>query len=186
MIDLGDMASVLYLVTAAASLAAARAALATKDVRGGRFWCFVAAFFLGIMALRMIGAEQIAHDTLRSWSVSEGAYTDRRAWQGPLAVLAILMLAAVLAVFVRLATSRRADAATWTFRMGLGGVLVMTGLIAIRLISFHGTDQLLYKGPHLNWVVDIGATLTSLAGATRFIRAFRLIRKDRAASRRPG
>ena len=183
---LGDIASVLYVATAAASLAAGRVALAAKNVRDGRFWCSVAAFFLGILALRLIGLEQIAHDTVRSWFVSEGDYADRRAWQGPLAVVAILMLAVGFAVFVRMAVRRRADAVTWTIRMALGGVWAMTGLIAIRLISFHGTDQLLYKGPHLNWVVDMGATLTSLAGAAGFIRAVRLLRKGRAASRRPG
>lgn len=181
---LGAMISALYVATAATSLAAGRVALTAKNARDGRFWCFVAVFFLGILALRLTGLEQIVHDILRSWSMLEGDYASRRAWQGPLAVLVILVLAGGVAVFVRKVLRRRVDAVTWTVRMALAGVLAMTGLIALRLISFHGTDQLLYKGPHLNWVIDTGATLASLVGAAGFIRAVRLLRKGYVASRR--
>ena len=43
----------------------------------------------------------------------------------------------------------------------------MLGLIAIRLISFHPVDSLLYGGMRLNWWIDIGLSL--LVGGAAWI-----------------
>ena len=46
----------------------------------------------------------------------------------------------------------------------------MIGLVALRLVSFHATDALLYAPLRLNWVLDIGLTLIVAGSAWAFIR----------------
>jgi hypothetical protein len=56
-------------------------------------------------------------------------------------------------------------------------------LYAVRLISWHATDQLLYGGGiHLNWVIDLG--LTSIVAGAALLFIFRSSRAAVRCSRR--
>ncbi|MCX7863577.1 MAG: hypothetical protein N2423_00850 [Novosphingobium sp.] len=59
-------------------------------------------------------------------------------------------------------------------RWALLGISVMLGVMMLRLISFHATDALLYRGPiRLNWILDIGATALTGWAAIRYANALR-------------
>jgi hypothetical protein len=50
----------------------------------------------------------------------------------------------------------------------------LAGLFAVRLVSLHTLDNLLFSKPlHLNWLLDIGATATVFVSALVYCRAAR-------------
>jgi hypothetical protein len=47
---------------------------------------------------------------------------------------------------------------------------MMVMLLGLRIVSLHQIDVLLYGPAKLNWVIDIGASLTVLTAAGFYIR----------------
>lgn len=133
-----------------------------------RLWSFLAVLFILLAVSRMLMVEELAHKTLRGLLEAEGAYSSRRDWQAPLSAFALVALAAAVAWIWQ--DSRRLDGTPKAFYLFLGKLagLAMLGLVALRLISFHAVDSLLYGGPHLNWVIDMGASLVAGYAAWRY------------------
>lgn len=148
-----------YCVTASLSGLAARAS-------GQKFWLWLAALFLLLVAWRIAGAEDVIRDTLRSQLALHDLYAGRRAIQAVMAGI-VLMAGAVLAAALwrrrkRLGKQQRARWWAETALTGLGG------LILLRLISLSVIDRLLYGGPvHLNWFLEGGlVSVCALAAFT--------------------
>lgn len=110
---------------------------------------------------------------MRAYLMTEGAYGARRTVQAPLVALA--MTSAVLATFVllfrwsRTVRGRRNVARA----VAILAVLVMVLLIALRLASLHSLDALLYGPLKLNWIIDIGISLTVLGVAAYYVNIVR-------------
>jgi hypothetical protein len=81
--------------------------------------------------------------------------------------MAILLVLLAFALLVRTWVRSRGE---WR-RQALGiaqlASFAMLGLIALRMISLHAVDSLLYGGLRLNWWLDIGLSL--LVGAAAWI-----------------
>lgn len=174
---LGVAGSLAYGVTALACGFAAAASHPHVRLRAGRwFWAGCGLFFCLLAASRLSGLEDLIRNGARGMLKRSGHYADRWDWQAP-AMAAALLVLAIMAIpvvrwqirDVRQVLSRQA---AWA-RLG---VLAMVGLIALRLISLHSTDRLLYGPLHLNWLVDIGATLAVGVSAARFARQSRRVR----------
>ncbi len=165
-------AAAIYL---AASLACCVAAVAVQRQVNARAqlwgWLGIAAFFALLIASRLWGWEELIRDTLKSAFLAGEAYASRRQLQLPLALVVLVAGAGLALVFLQ--QFRRAQGATSRYLgFASGATIGMAGLIALRIISFHATDRILY-GLKLHWVFDIGFTLAVLGAAILTIRAQR-------------
>jgi hypothetical protein len=149
--------------------------MAPRAGRGGKtktaMWWVGTALFTVLALSRLSGWEATLQSELRESLFADGTYADRRATQAPLIAGLILLVAGLLALSIfrsgRLPLHIRAGDPT---RWAMAGMIAMAGLVTLRIVSLHATDALLYGPLHLNWFVDIGATLLVLAGAVRFRR----------------
>jgi hypothetical protein len=135
-----------------------------------RAWLLIMVLFAALAALRGLGLEDFWQDALRNMMRADGAYQDRRAFQRPLAagVIAVAGLIAFLWAYrgFRSVRGRRNVAVM----VGAASAFAMIALVALRLISLHPVDALLYGPFKLNWIVDIGSSLTVLGAALTYLR----------------
>lgn len=133
-------------------------------------WALLLAIFMLLMLVRFFDVEATLQDALREALREQHNYESRRDFQRPMAagmliVIAIAMFWAVyrLAHMARTLRGRRNMAVLGA----LTGAVAMLFLIGFRMISLSPVDKLLYGPLKLNWVGDIGASLTVL-GASAF------------------
>lgn len=154
-------------------LAAAAAASQRQPFAHRRTWVLIA-FAFGLFALlRIAGFEEMVREMLRSELRVEGGYDQRRALQRPLAFL----VSAVVGLMFAWGLWRQWRAAHGRRNMALfvafAALATMVMLLGLRLVSLHQIDVLLYGPAKLNWVIDIGASVTVLAAAAFYIRLVR-------------
>lgn len=166
--------AVVYLLTAVA--AAIAAVSADRRGRGNRdqlAWVLVLLAFVVFSAMRLVAAEEHLRSTLRTALELADARAGRRAIQLPLSLLALTL--ATLAAFPLV---RRIAASGWASQhaarnWALLALLGMLGLIALRIISLHAMDAILFSsliGPlRLNWLLDLGFTAVALLAAINFV-----------------
>lgn len=141
----------------------------------------IAALFSILVASRLFNIEETLRADLRSWLRSADMIDNRRVVQG-------WIIAACIAGFAGLGLL----ATYWTKRqisgrrniavaIAAGGSGIMVVTIALRTISLHAMDRLLYGPLKLNWVGDIGASVAVLCAAAYYIW---LIRQMATARRR--
>lgn len=159
---LADVAGmVLYgLIALAAGFAGQSARRFGLSHRHVRCWGAAVVLFMALIVLRLVDVEDHVRDLLRGLLTYEGEYGHRRAVQRPLvvAVLLAVMAMALLAMWKWAKwPSRRLDRLVFVAQAGMLGFIP---LFALRIISFHAMDVLLYKGPiRLNWLLDGGFSL---------------------------
>jgi hypothetical protein len=135
-----------------------------------RTWVLIAVIF-GVLALMRIGGtEEVLRTILRDELRIEGGYAARRAWQRP-AVLALTVTFAGLFLWgllqqYRAAHGRRNVALFAAF----AAVGMLMFLMALRIVSLHQVDMLLYGPIKLNWIVDIGSSVSVMAAAVLYTR----------------
>lgn len=171
---LNTAAVMIYLAVSAGCLFAASLGARSRQLPAHwRLWAVIGIAFIGFAALRWTGIERELGDALRGYLVSEGSYDERRALQRPLAAGLVAVVGVVIALGLmrqwRLARGRR-DLALIA---GQAGLFAMAALLGMRLVSLHAVDKLLYGPLKLNWVIDIGASLTVLAAALFYMRLIR-------------
>ena len=165
---------VVYAGTAAACLAAARAAGPFGRPRSeARFWTLAAAMFLALVVWRGLSFEDVVRESLRHLLRAQDEYANRREIQAPLAMLGLAAMVALLVATARswpgaVRRSRHRRAVAWA----RAGLVAMAGLVALRLVSLHAIDGLLYGGSfHLNWLLDLGASACVGLAALAYLRA---------------
>lgn len=158
------------LVLAGCLLAAVTAARLRQPFAHRRTWVLVGLAFGALALMRIAGLEEIVRDLLRNELRLEGGYDQRRALQRPLAFAVIAVVAGLFAWGLwhqwRSAQGRRNMALFVAF----AALTTMVMLLGLRIVSLHQIDVLLYGPAKLNWVIDIGASLTVLAAAGFYIR----------------
>lgn len=161
-------AGLYVLVASSALLASLRASKQRQAVWYGRGWVIIALMFLAFGMLRVFMVEDMIEANLRSTLYVEGRYSDRRALQGPLFAIIFLVASAMAAAFfyyiVKGVKGRRGMATL--IATGCTGGMVM--LVALRLVSLHSVDALLYGQLKINWIADIGLSLAVIACAVRY------------------
>ena len=164
----------LYVIVAACCVLAAVTAAGQRQIPWHlRSWLVVGLLFVVLAAARVLALEEVLRVDLRQALYAEGTYEQRRSVQQPL-VAAIIVLAAAGAGwwvnrFWRKARGRRNIAAM----LALTCSAAMIFLVVLRLISLHAVDALLYGPVKLNWIVDIGSSLTVIGAALVYWRVVR-------------
>jgi cation transport ATPase len=158
------------LVLGVCLLAAMTATSQRQPFAHRRTWVLIA-FAFGLFALlRIAGFEEMLRDLLRSELRLGGGYNQRRALQRPLA----FVISAVVGVMFAWGLWRQWRAAQGRRNMALfvafAALTMMVMLLGLRIVSLHQIDVLLYGPAKLNWVIDIGASLTVLTAAGFYIR----------------
>lgn len=163
-------ASGLYGVVVLACIAAAVTAARHRQLpRHWQTWLIVALLFAVFAILRLVAAEELARDAARKFMRASDSYSERRSLQAPMVSTVIVLAgaAALLALYRWNAALRgRRNQARMA---SLVAVVAMLFLIALRLASLHAVDSLLYGPLKLNWVIDLGASLTVLVAAVCYI-----------------
>ncbi|WP_310534820.1 hypothetical protein [Novosphingobium sp.] len=153
--DLGVANLLGIAVYLASALVAVVTAVQTRRDAPGKpsLWLVVAAVFVGLALFRLSGAEEAIRQALRTMLVERMEYEERRVFQTG-AVLACLTVVGIGAYFYvpRMVLWPRWLAMT---SASLGALAV---LYALRIISLHGVDRILYAsiGPlHFNHVLEL-------------------------------
>lgn len=170
-----------YALVVIACLAAAYVARDQKQqIWHFQVWIAVSALFVFFIVSRILGLEETLRADLRGWLRAEDMVEDRRVMQGAFIAGAIALLAAagLYAVYLvsRRIQGRRNIAAAIAGGCGLG----MLGLIALRTISLHAMDRLLYGPLKLNWVGDLGASAAIIAAAAYYVWLIRIPKRPPA------
>ena len=168
------VASSLYALVFLGCLVAAIAASRSRQAPGHRWmWLALALFFAGLAALRMLEIEDMVRDAMRQSMRDEGVYSERRSVQRPIVASLVVLVGAGGSLLL--------------YRWGLGlrgrrnvarlaavlAACAMLFLMALRLISLHAIDVLLYGPLKLNWIVDLGASFLVLGSAIHYTRIVR-------------
>lgn len=136
-------------------------------------WSALALLFAVLMAVRLGGFEEWLRATLREAMRAEGDYHERRSIQAPI-VAAILVVAGIGTFgFLYGATRRLAGRRNLARLVAVVASTAMMFLIALRMASLHMIDALLYGPVKLNWVVDLGASLTVMGAALSYTQLVR-------------
>jgi len=173
-------ASALYVLVAIVCMSCA---VASRNERQQawhfRLWLGLAILFLSLALLRFLGAEEILRDLMRAALRADAAYERRREFQRPIVAGLVAILAAVCFwIAYRVARSvkgRRNFAVLMAGACGAGMVI----LALFRLISLHDIDALLYGPLKLNWIADIGMSVTALGAAIFYLKVVRAKRGGR-------
>ena len=184
--DISALTATAALLYALSSAACLRAAYTPKNQRQLNWqkcvWIALAVLFALLLVSRVFGLEEALREAIRSALRAGGNYGGRREFQSWIAgfflVLAICGAAYGLNTLRRKVRGKRA---VTTYAALLAGVLMVL-LAAIRLISLHVLDGLLYGPLKLNWVFDIGLTVTIISFAVYHTV---LVRKRFAEQARP-
>lgn len=135
-----------------------------------RAWTVLALAFGALTLLRLGGIEELLRDFFRAELRLEGAYAERRTYQR---WFALATMTAVGALFTW-GLIRQWGAVRGRRNMALfaawASIAMMILLLGLRIVSLHQIDVLLYGPVKLNWIIDIGASLTVLAAAAVYIR----------------
>lgn len=163
-------AGLYMLVVAACVWAAITAARLRQPGRHGFNWSLMAAAFTALALMRITGFEELLRETLREGLRADGGYYARRSFQRPLAVASIYIFGGLFAwgAWRQWRASRgRRDLALLAANAGLVAMII---LLALRIVSLHQIDSLLYGPLKLNWIIDIGASMWVLAAVVFYTR----------------
>lgn len=153
-----DMAALaVYMVIAFLCIAAAFAGSASfRPAAETRSWAICSIFFVSLQAVRLFSLEESTREFLRNYSRVRGEYEQRAALQEPLVTLVLLAgVALVVLLWISWPRNSRSQR-TRLVRLSQFAILAFAPLYALRIISLHSVDQILYAGGPLrvNWVLE--------------------------------
>lgn len=137
--------------------------------RRGAFWLGAAAFMTSLAVVRLFAIDEAARMTFKLMAKSSGLYAARRGFQAELIVtitiVAILLAAAASWRFKPMLDARPSARLAAIALVGMAGHLFLT---ALRLVSLHGVDRVLYGPEHAGYILDVGCTALIVFAAVRF------------------
>jgi len=133
-------------------------------------WQLLAALYIILSLFRLMDVEELLRDQLRDAFRSDMAYTGRDDLQRPVTIAVIVIFAA--GAFWSAYRISRSIKGRRNFAViaALAGCLGMLVLIALRIISLHPIDALLYGPAKLNWLGDIGLSCVVAGAALYYTR----------------
>jgi hypothetical protein len=169
---LNYVASLSYLLVAVLCLAAAHTARGSGRGSGDlAVWLSAAALFGLLIAMRLLGGEDVLRAVLRGIATGEGFYDTRMAGQ----LAGLIVLGGLLGLGWHKIRGdwlkKRASKSAGFVRAALLGMFGFALLYGLRLISLHAVDRILYAGPvRLNWVLEAAFTLILGGAAVLYVR----------------
>lgn len=161
----------IYLVAIVLCIAAARTAVRHRGpVSHTALWSGLATLYVLMIVSCLVDFEERWHASVRHLMNAGYGEGVRLFWQPLVAVLAIGFAASAAFLLMRRATPAMPANARRGLRLAemAGSAFVL--LVALRLISLHAIDAVLYGGPHINRVIDPGLTLLVAVGAWLFVK----------------
>ena len=160
-----------YAAVAMLCLSAGLAGVLTRRAGSqARRWLACAGFFALLTIVRILDLEERTRLALRTISRGMGEYEERSTLQVPL-VGATLILGLALAIVACRSWMRQKGSRSG--RLVLLGELAVLGfapLYALRIISLHQVDRILYGGGfRLNWILDLGLTALAAGSAILYV-----------------
>ena len=166
--------SVVYLfVLLACSGAAVTAARYRQPPSHARTWLIFTVFFAILAASRLLSAEELLRDYLRDALRASGSYRERREFQAMVAAAILVMVASFAGILLYRWARRLRGRRNVMLLVSSVAVLALLCLIALRLISLHMVDAMLFGPLKLNWVIDLGASFVVLLAAGNYVRLVR-------------
>lgn len=160
------IAAAFYGVVIAATFFASHTAQTFRQPRWHvRSWALIALFFLLMAVWRVFDLEDSIRADLREQLRTEGLLEGRRSFQGVLIAIALAVFAGASLYFTYWVSRMRAGRRTLAVYAALACSMVLLMLLALRLVSLHALDQLLYGSLKLNWIGDLGASGGTLLAA---------------------
>ncbi len=134
-------------------------------------WAAVALGFLLVGIIRLTGAEDAIRVKVRMAMRASGEYAGRAQLQSTLVSLGLVLGVAIIGWVWWRWSRRPAGRGEWLTRIGLLAIGGYVPLYALRLISLHNIDKLLYLGPvHPNWLIDGALAATACLSAFLYVR----------------
>lgn len=166
------VAIAVYFIVALLCLSAALAgALSRRPVRQPRRWLACAAFFGLLAFVRLLDVENRTRETLRAISRGMGEYEDRGTVQVPLVGVTLILALALAILAGRSWMRRRSSRSDRLLLLGQMAVLGFLPLYALRIISLHQVDRILYGGSlRLNWTLDLGLAALAAGSAMLYVQ----------------
>ncbi|MHA6333018.1 hypothetical protein ACXYL9_04980 [Qipengyuania sp. CAU 1752] len=150
-----------YLAVAALCLWAAFASPARAAKPTRLHWIGISAALVALAAWRLLQIEEFLRSWLRTEVIGD-AYDTRYEFQGPAAAIVILGGLAILALAAW--QLHRRPLPVILSSLAIGG---FAGLIAIRIVSIHILDRLIYSGigpVRINYLIELGLLATIVYG----------------------
>lgn len=137
-------------------------------------WAGLAVLFVLLLVFRIMNAEAMIREYFRACLWAAGDYERRRDFQRPI-VAGLILVAGFsglwwITLIYRSLTDRRNLAVLLALSAGAGMVV----LLAMRLVSLHAIDALLYGPAKLNWVADAGLSCIVASAAIYYSKVFRV------------
>ena len=130
----------------------------------------IAVFFAFLIVTRLLGVEEMFRSHLRDALEAQNMNEDRRSIQGPIIAVTITLFASAAMLATYWVSKRVSGRRNLALAIALGACGVMVATIAMRTVSLHALDQLLYGPLKLNWVGDIGSSLAVLLASITYVR----------------
>lgn len=164
--------AVYFLVVALCAAAAWAASGPRHRGRHVAAWLGCALAFSLLTLVRLFTIDDHIELALKLFAKATGVHDDRAMLQVPLVGLAILG-AAVLTLFAaKVLHSHHPDRRDRLIAVALFSTVAFAPLYALRLISWHDLDAILYSGGiHLNWLFELALCSLVAGSATLYIRA---------------
>lgn len=164
-----------YLGTCLLCLAAApKARQSAKPTREYFGWIICGFWFVIIALVRALNLEEKTREALRAVISEFGMYRDRTTFQIPLGILVFALGVLLLLLFWRKFDATRERKGERLLLLAQFASLGFLLLYALRFVSLHAIDALLYSGPlRLNWLLDGAITVTVAFCAILYIRLCR-------------
>ncbi|WP_428027505.1 hypothetical protein [Altererythrobacter sp.] len=134
-------------------------------------WFVLTMLFILLALSRFYQFEDLVRLELREMLLLGDAYGERRIGQYPLALLALVVTGGVLWRIWRSYRRRNAGVRSQSLLVARLAAVVMVGLVVLRVISLHLTDSVLFRGLHLNWAIDLGASAAVGIAAWKYARS---------------
>lgn len=172
-IDLAGM--VIYIFVLALCTAAALAARGARHplAQAAAWLCCASAFAL-LTLVRLFEIDDRIELALKLLARETAAYDDRAMLQVPLVGLTIIGAIVLTLSAARVLRSPQADRRDRLVALALFAALGFAPLYAIRVISWHDLDAILYSGGiHLNWLLELALSSLVAICAALYVRASR-------------
>ncbi len=165
------MVTFLYvLVMIATGAAAAVGKSNAQQAWHSRSWIILCLLFCLLIISRLLDAEELMRDNLRAALRADASYDNRRDFQRPMAAAVIAIAFSIGLAWIYRVGRRIQGRRNIAVALALICGAAMLFLIALRMISLHAIDALLYGPLKLNWFADVGLSCLICVAAVLYMR----------------
>lgn len=164
------VAVIAYIAAAASCIQAYRLAVKARRPKRERMrWPMLAMLLIALGISRLLGAEERFRTAARVTLQAQHEYVDRWDLQAPIAAGIVVALGALgLIFYLTHGLERKIGRLGQAMILADAGGFALCGLVMLRMTSLHAVDAILFRGPHLNWVIDFGGTIAIGWAALRY------------------